>query len=140
MQRRLVLEDVEDDLRRFDRLGYTLARQATLLDASPRSIERARSVLGLGKGKSPMVEITPEIDALLRRAAAEGWSREEAYRTTGVSHRRLARLYPGIFMEPAARGEAGALGRIEKRQERGLNRPEESRGMGGTNPLSWPVQ
>lgn len=138
--KRLVLEEVEEDLRRFDRLGLPLAEQAERLGVGPRSIERGRAVLGLSKGKSPMVEITPEIDALLKRAEAEGWSREEAYRTTGVSHRRLKRLYPGIFMEPEARGEAGALGRMEARQDRGLNRPEKSRALGGANPFSWPVQ
>lgn len=140
MQRRMNLADVEEDLRRFDRMGLTLAQQATRLGVTPRSIERGRAALGLSKGKSPMVEITPEIDALLKQAAKDGWSREEAYRTTGVSHRRLARLYPDIFMEPAARGEAAALARQENRIERGLTKPEEHRSVGGSVPFRWPVQ
>lgn len=136
--KRLVLADTEEDIRRFDRLGLTLAQQADRLGVSVRSIERARSLLGLGKGKSVEVEITPEIDALLRQAEVEGWSREEAYRTTGVSHKRLKRLYPGIFMEPEDRGLAGALGRAEARAKRGVPTTPDSRG--GREPAHWPSQ
>lgn len=136
--RRLVLAEAEEDIRRFDRLRLPLAEQAGRLGVSIRSIERARAVLGLGKGKSPEVEITPEIDALLQRAAEEGWSREEAYRTTGVSHKRLKRLYPGIFMEPEDRGLAGALGRAEARARRGAPATPDTRG--GREPFRWPSQ
>lgn len=117
--KRLVVADVEDDIREYDRLGLTIAEQATRLGVGPRAVQRARQVLGL-VGPAPVtVEITPEIDALLKRAEAEGWSRDEAARTTGISPRRLRRLYPNLTMPPVERGFAGALARQENRLDRG---------------------
>lgn len=136
MARRLVLEDFEEDLRELDRRGLTIGEQASKLGVTPRAVQRARTLLGLGKGKSPMVEITPEIDALLQQAVKEGWSREEAYRTTGVSHRRLKRLYPGLNMPPVERGTVGALARQENQQARG----HRENNLGGAEPFRWPAQ
>lgn len=113
--RRLSVEDSEADLREFDRLGLPLRDQAQRLGVSVRSVENARRKLGLAKVNNPMVEITPELDALLQRAVEEGWSREEAYRTTGVSHRRLTRLYPGLNMTPEERGFLGGVMRAASR-------------------------
>lgn len=132
--RKLDLERDADAVRRMHGTNMTIKEQAAALDVSYRAIERARAKLGLSVAPKPMVEITPEIDALLRQAVEDGWSREEAFKTTGVSLRRLARLYPGLNMPPVERGHLGSAMRTRRPQVK------KHRDLGGGMQSVFPIQ
>lgn len=134
--KKLNREEAAPELREYARLGLSLAEQATRLGVSVRAIQEARVVLGLTTPRKPTVEITPEIDALLRQAIDDGWSRVEASRTTGISERRLKRDYPELYMPAEEKGVFGNSVRTLNRKAAG--RRENNRG--GTEPFHWPAQ
>lgn len=134
--KKLYREEAEPELREFARLGLSLAEQAGRLGVSVRAVQEARVVLGLTTPRKPTVEITPEIDALLKRAIEEGWSRQEASRTTGISQRRLRREYPELYMSAEEKGVFGNSVRLINRRAAGLK--ENNRG--GTEPFRFPTQ
>lgn len=134
--KKLYRDESEADLREFNRLGLSLAEQAGRLGVSVRAVQNARMELGLTTPRKPTVEITPEIDALLKRAIEEGWSRLEASQTTGISQRRLRRDYPELFMSAEEKGEFGNSVRTINRRAAGLK--ENNRG--GTEPFRFPIQ
>lgn len=134
--KKLYRDEAEADLREFNRLGLSLAEQAGRLGVTVRAVQNARMELGLTTPRKPTVEITPEIDTLLKRAVEDGWSREEAARTTGISLRRLRRDYPELSMSPEERGTLGNTIRNHNRQAAGLK--ENNRG--GADPFRFPLQ